>query len=171
MSRPLRIEFPGALYHLTSRGSGRDDIYLVDDNRELFLSVLEQVCERFNWECHSQDTRHPYIWIDILTSDFSVVRSQCAKNTVVPRPRKTLVSLDATPYDHCSSCCVCRTFLCGKDKLTGQSFDLFLFLDNCSCVVLISYVPVTMQNRHTPGRRTVPSLSINTAGNGSTINY
>jgi putative transposase len=53
MSRPLRIEFPGVLYHLTSRGVGRDDIYLTDDDRALFLSVLGQVCERFNWECHS----------------------------------------------------------------------------------------------------------------------
>ncbi len=46
MSRPLRIEFPGELYHLTSRGDERDDIYLTDDDRALFLSVLGQVCER-----------------------------------------------------------------------------------------------------------------------------
>jgi hypothetical protein len=39
-------------------------------------------------------------------------------------------------------------------------------LDNCSCVVLISYVPVTMKNRHTPGRRTVPSQSITTVDGG-----
>ncbi|MFT6390311.1 MAG: hypothetical protein ACJAUP_003713 [Cellvibrionaceae bacterium] len=45
MSRPLRIEFPGALYHLTSRGDGRDDIYLPDEDRALFLTLLGQVCE------------------------------------------------------------------------------------------------------------------------------
>jgi putative transposase len=33
---------------LTSRGDGREDIYLTDDDRALFLSVLGQVCERFN---------------------------------------------------------------------------------------------------------------------------
>jgi REP element-mobilizing transposase RayT len=53
MPRPLRIEFPGALYHLTSRGDGRNDNYLTDDDRALFLSVLGQVFERFNWKCHS----------------------------------------------------------------------------------------------------------------------
>ena len=31
MSRPLRIEFAGALYHVTSRGDRRDDIYLDDE--------------------------------------------------------------------------------------------------------------------------------------------
>jgi hypothetical protein len=40
MSRPLRIDFPGALYHLTSRGDGRDDIYLTDDDRALFGASL-----------------------------------------------------------------------------------------------------------------------------------
>ncbi|MEH6570969.1 MAG: transposase [Halioglobus sp.] len=53
MARPLRIEFSGALYHVTSRGDGREDIFLDDSDREMFLGVLDQVYERFNWECHS----------------------------------------------------------------------------------------------------------------------
>lgn len=52
MSRPLRIQFPGALYHITSRGDGREIIYLDDRDRTVFLGVLKHVCARFNWVCH-----------------------------------------------------------------------------------------------------------------------
>jgi len=53
MSRPLRIEFAGALYHVTSRGDGQKDIYLDDRDRRDFLLVLGSVCKRFNWTVHA----------------------------------------------------------------------------------------------------------------------
>jgi len=53
MSRPLRIEYEGAVYHVTSRGNARADIYLSDDDKVLFLEVLEHVVEQFGWICHA----------------------------------------------------------------------------------------------------------------------
>ena len=47
MARPLRIEFAGALYHITSRGDRREPIYEDDGDREAFLGVLAEVVERF----------------------------------------------------------------------------------------------------------------------------
>lgn len=53
MARPLRLEFSGALYHVTSRGDRREDIYLDDDDRQSFLDLIGKVCERFNWVIHA----------------------------------------------------------------------------------------------------------------------
>ncbi len=48
MSRPLRIEFPDALYHVTSRGDRREPIFVDDGDRVAFLEVLAQACERMD---------------------------------------------------------------------------------------------------------------------------
>jgi hypothetical protein len=42
MSRPLRIEFPGALHHVTSRGDRREDIFADDTDRARLLAVVAQ---------------------------------------------------------------------------------------------------------------------------------
>jgi putative transposase len=48
MARPLRIELSGGLYHITARGDRREDIYFNTDDRQAWLDLLGQVCERFN---------------------------------------------------------------------------------------------------------------------------
>jgi REP element-mobilizing transposase RayT len=53
MSRPLRLEFAGALYHVTSRGDRREAIYEDDEDRRRFLEVMGQVAGKFNWVCHA----------------------------------------------------------------------------------------------------------------------
>jgi len=52
MVRPLRIEYPGAVYHITSRGNARQEIFFDDGDRIGFLEVLAQAIDRFNWHCH-----------------------------------------------------------------------------------------------------------------------
>ena len=53
MARPLRLEFPGAIYHITSRRNALEDIFLDDKDREVFLSVLTDTVDRYNWLCHA----------------------------------------------------------------------------------------------------------------------
>jgi len=53
MARPLRIEYPGALYHLTSRGDRQEAIFDDDQDRTAFLNVLNEVVSRFRWRCHA----------------------------------------------------------------------------------------------------------------------
>lgn len=53
MARPLRIEFPGALYHVTARGNAGFDIFLDDEDRIQLLRQLGAVCERYAWRVHA----------------------------------------------------------------------------------------------------------------------
>ena len=48
MARPLRIEFPGAIYHVTSRGDRRETIFEDDEDRRAFLAVVGQAMDRFD---------------------------------------------------------------------------------------------------------------------------
>lgn len=60
-----RIEFSGALYHITSRGNGREFIFLDDAGRVLFCEVLDEVCEQFNWMI--------YAWCQMMTNHYHLL--------------------------------------------------------------------------------------------------
>lgn len=53
MSRPLRLDLPGALYHVTTRGNAREAIYRDDEDRETFLTLLGETCTRSGWRCYA----------------------------------------------------------------------------------------------------------------------
>jgi putative transposase len=53
MTRPLRIQFPGAFFHITSRGNRRRTIFLDDLDHEVFLRQLKRSVVRFKWKCIS----------------------------------------------------------------------------------------------------------------------
>lgn len=73
MARPLRLEFAGALYHVTSRGNRQESIYEADVDREHFLGVLSAVCDRYNWICHAYClmTNHYHLLIETPDSNLS----------------------------------------------------------------------------------------------------
>lgn len=68
MSRPLRLEFPGALYHVTARGNVKADIYLGRRDRIVWLSILEEICTRYNFVVHSfcQMSNHYHIVLETI---------------------------------------------------------------------------------------------------------
>lgn len=53
MSRPLRLEFAGAIWHVMARGNDRDAIYVDDADREAFLDVLGRVVAATRWRVHA----------------------------------------------------------------------------------------------------------------------
>jgi REP element-mobilizing transposase RayT len=67
------MEYAGALYHVTSRGDRREDIYRDDEDREAWLAVLSQVCERFNWVVHAwcQMTNHYHVLVETVDGNLS----------------------------------------------------------------------------------------------------
>lgn len=53
MARPLRLEFSGALYHLTARGNAQADIFADDADRDLFLEFLAKEISQQGWHCYA----------------------------------------------------------------------------------------------------------------------
>lgn len=69
MARHLRIEYPGALYHVTSRGNARANVFDSDADRSLFLSILSRTVTRFNWLCHAYCLMDNHFHLMIETPD------------------------------------------------------------------------------------------------------
>ena len=82
MSRPLRLEFPGALYHVTARGNGRDNIYLDDVDRRAFDDLLSEVCERHVWRVHAACQMGNHYHLLIETPDANLSRGMRQLNGV-----------------------------------------------------------------------------------------
>ena len=82
MARPLRIEYDGALYHVTSRGNERKAIFRDDTDRELFLATLFRVTERFHWICHAYCLMNNHYHLVIETPDGNLSKGMRQLNGV-----------------------------------------------------------------------------------------
>lgn len=73
MARPLRIEFPGTLYHGTSRGDRREGIFEDDEDRLAFVATLHEVVARFNRVCHAYClmTNHYHLLVETVEGNLS----------------------------------------------------------------------------------------------------
>jgi hypothetical protein len=53
MPRKLRVEYPGAMYHVMSREDRCENIYLDDVDRQDFLKTLAEACQKAGWQVHA----------------------------------------------------------------------------------------------------------------------
>jgi REP element-mobilizing transposase RayT len=78
MARPLRIEFPGALYHLTARGNAQQPIFLDDHDRKCFLQVLGKTLSDCNGICHAYCLmgNHYHLLVETPEANLSQIMKQ-----------------------------------------------------------------------------------------------
>ena len=82
MARPLRIEYPGALYHVTSRGNALGKIFKHDSDKHSFLKILEFVVKRFNWLCHAYCLMDNHYHLVIETPEANLARGMRQLNGI-----------------------------------------------------------------------------------------
>ena len=71
MARPLRIQYPGAVYHVTSRGNAGQPIFKDDRDREEFLVTLRRVTDRYR--CHGYCLMRNHYHLVIETPEGNLV--------------------------------------------------------------------------------------------------
>ncbi|MFQ6070690.1 MAG: transposase [Candidatus Aminicenantales bacterium] len=69
MTRPLRIEFPGAVYHIFTRGNEKRAIFFTKEDRKNFLHTLSNTVERYKWICHTYCLMENHYHLIIETPD------------------------------------------------------------------------------------------------------
>lgn len=69
MSRPLRIEYAEAVYHVTSRGNARRSIFKDDNDQWMLLNLLQEVNDRYHWLCHAYCLMNNHYHLVIETPD------------------------------------------------------------------------------------------------------
>jgi len=74
VTRPLRIEYAGAVYHITSRGNEKKAVFKDDQDRINFLNTLQHVNKRYNWICHAycMMDNHYHLLIETPDSNLSL---------------------------------------------------------------------------------------------------
>lgn len=75
MARPLRIEYPGAFYHVTSRGNEQKDVFKSKKDREKFLSYLESAVVRYGAVIHAYClmSNHYHLFIETPAGNLSQI--------------------------------------------------------------------------------------------------
>jgi putative transposase len=82
MARPLRLEFAGALYHVTARGDRQEPIFLTDHDRRKFLDLLGKEVAQQGWQCYAYCLMTNHYHLLIETPQPNLVRGMRRLNGV-----------------------------------------------------------------------------------------
>jgi len=82
MARPLRVEYPGAVYHITSRGNRRARVFVNDRDRKTFLNILTEVNRRFEICCHAYCLMDNHYHLVLATANANLSRAMRQLNGV-----------------------------------------------------------------------------------------
>ena len=86
MPRNLRLEFPGAYYHVMARGNRREAIFHDDDDRRFFLATLSEACAMTGWRVHAWVLMGNHYHLFIETPEANLVAGMSwLQNTVTRR--------------------------------------------------------------------------------------
>lgn len=74
MPRSLRIEYPGAIYHILNRGNYRRSVFLTETSKNSFERILFNTCERYNWVLHAFCimNNHYHLAIETMNENLSL---------------------------------------------------------------------------------------------------
>jgi REP element-mobilizing transposase RayT len=82
MSRPLRIEYAEAVYHVTARGNARRPVFKDNRDREMLLNILREVNDRYHWLCHAYCLMNNHYHLVIETPDGNLSKGMRQLNGV-----------------------------------------------------------------------------------------
>ena len=86
MARSIRIEFPGAFYHVMARGNRRETIFQDEEDRRFFISTLSETCGRTGWRVHAWVLMGNHYHLFIQTPEPNLVAGMgWLQNTVTRR--------------------------------------------------------------------------------------
>jgi REP element-mobilizing transposase RayT len=97
MARKLRIQYPGAIYHVMNRADRREPIFNDDKDRQLFVDTLQEACEKTDWQVHA---------FCLMSNHLHLVTETPRANLV--EGMKWLLgewAIPATPFDGCRQSC------------------------------------------------------------------
>ena len=96
MPRKLRIEYPGAMYHVMSRGDRREKVFLDDVDRQDFVKTLAEACQKINWQVHAYCLMPNHYHLVLETPEPNLVAAMAwlQEADLLVRPKNDAVKLE-----------------------------------------------------------------------------